>query len=35
MDIAIDIFVIIADFTLSIFSGDDVQKISKFIKKKS
>lgn len=34
MDIAIDIFVVIADFIIGIFSGDDVKKISKFMKNK-
>lgn len=34
MDIVINIFVDIADFILTMFAGDDVQKISKFLKKK-
>lgn len=33
MDIVLDIFIIIADFILTLFGGDDVQKISKFLKK--
>ena len=34
MDILIGIFVAIADFLLTLFAGDDVQKVSKFLKKK-
>ncbi len=34
MDIVINIFVAIADFILTMFAGDDVQKISKFLKRK-
>lgn len=34
MDIALDIFIIISDFILTLFAGDDVQKISKFLKKR-
>ena len=34
MDMVIDIFVIVADFILTVFAGDDVQKISKFLKRK-
>ena len=34
MDILIGVFVAIADFVLTLFAGDDVQKVSKFFKKK-
>lgn len=34
MDIVIGVFVAIADFMLTLFSGDDVQKVSMFLKKK-
>ena len=34
MDILIGIFVAIAYFLLTLFAGDDVQKVSKFLKKK-
>ena len=34
MDILIGIFVAIADFLLTLFAGDEVQKVSKFLKKK-
>lgn len=34
MDIVIDIFVVIADFIICVFSGDDIKKVSKFIKDK-
>lgn len=34
MDILIGIFIAIADFILTLFAGDDVQKISKFLRKK-
>ena len=34
MDILIGIFVSIADFILTLFAGDDIQKVSKFLKKK-
>ena len=34
MDIIIGIFVAIADFILTLFAGDDVQKVSKYLKKK-
>ncbi len=33
MDIALDTFVIIADFVLTLFAGDDVQKVSRFFKR--
>ena len=36
MDILIGIFVatLLQDFLLTLFAGDDVQKVSKFLKKK-
>lgn len=34
MDILIGIVVAIADFILTLFVGDDIQKCSKFLKKK-
>lgn len=34
MDMAIDICVVMADFIISIFSGDDIKKASKIIKSK-
>lgn len=35
MDILIGIFAAIGDFVLSLFAGDDVRKVSKFLKKKA
>lgn len=34
MDILIGIFVAITDFALTLFAGDDVQKVSKSLKRK-
>lgn len=34
MDILIGIFVVLVDFILTLFTGDDVRKVSKFFKKK-
>ena len=35
MDILLDVGIIISDLILSIFAGDDCQKIAKWMKKRS
>ena len=34
MDIFIGVVIAIADFVLTLFAGDDVQKVSRFLKNK-